>query len=207
MSKLASKSKGGPSTSHSMKTAEDDEDDDDKDDDNEDYDDVDDVCDSNNDSQQMKQTVNSRVHQLEAQCAKLTSENKRLKSDLKNARTKTGRLTKVGMMTHNDWTSQDADLSERISSFCGSYLFRRYKFLNEGWETFNKEDADSLSSFLKRKITAINIGDDRYGDDRYEDQWDRVYVPTICSKFKSLRCNLNNAIRDQYKGKLWVSEC
>jgi len=79
---------------------------------------------------------------------------------------------------------------------------RRYKFLNEGWETYEKEDGDSLSSFLKKKITAINIS-----DDLYEEQWDRIYVPTICSKFKSLRCNLNNAIREQYKGELRVSEC
>ncbi len=79
---------------------------------------------------------------------------------------------------------------------------RRYKFLNEGWETYEKEDGDSLSSFLKKKITAINIS-----DDLYEEQWDRIYVPTICSKFKSLRCNLNNAIRGQYKGELRVREC
>ena len=79
---------------------------------------------------------------------------------------------------------------------------RRYKFLNEGWETYEKEDGDSLSSFLKKKITAINIS-----DDLYEEQWDRIYVPTICSKFKSLRCNLNNAIRGQYKGELRVSKC
>lgn len=178
-------SKGDPSTGHSMKN---DEEDDDEEDDDEQGDNI------NNSLH--------RVRQLEAQCAKLKNENKRLKSDLQSARTKSGRLTKVGMITHNDWTAKEAALSDSISSFCGSYLFRRYKFLKEGWETFNKDDADSLSSFLKRKkITTFNIS-----DDLYEDQWDRIYVPTICSKFKSLRCNLNNAIREQYKGELWVSE-
>ena len=179
-----SKSKGGRSTSHSKKHDDEDEDDEDE-------------GVFNNNSQQ-----NNRVRQLEAQCAQLTSENNRLKSELKKAQKKSGRLTKVGMITHNDWTSQEAELSERISSFCGSHLFWRYKFLNDGWETYDKEDADSLSSFLKKKITAINIS-----DDIYEEQWDRIYVPTICSKFKSLRCNLNNAIRGQYKGELRVSEC
>lgn len=178
-------SKGDPSTGHSMKN---DEEDDDEEDDDEQGDNI------NNSLH--------RVRQLEAQCAKLKNENKRLKSDLQSARTKSGRLTKVGMITHNDWTAKEAALSDSISSFCGSYLFRRYKFLKEGWETFNKDDADSLSSFLKRKkITTFNIS-----DDLYEDQWDRIYVPTICSKFKSLRCNLNNAIREQYKGELRVSE-
>ena len=182
-------SKSGLSTSHSKKNVRNGEDDEDEDDEDED--------DINNNSQR-----NNRVRQLEARCAQLTSENNRLKSELKKAQTKSGRLTKVGMITHNDWTSQEAELSDRISSFCGSYLFRRYKFLNEGWETYDKEDADSLSSFLKKKIPAINIS-----DDLYEEQWDRIYVPTICSKFKSLRCNLNNAIRGQYKGELRVSEC
>ena len=187
MSNRTSKSKGGPSTSHSKKYDEEDE---------EDEDDEDEGVMNNNNQR------NNRVRQLEAQCAQLTSENNRLKSELKKAKTKSSRLTKVGMITHNDWTGQEAELSERISSFCGSYLFRRYKFLNEGWETYDKEDADSLSSFLKKKITSINIS-----DDLYEEQWDRIYVPTICSKFKSLRCNLNNAIREQYKGELRVSEC
>ena len=184
MSKHTSKSKGGPSTSHSKEYDEEDEHDQDE-------------GDITSNSQR-----NNRVRQLEAQCAQLTSENNRLMSELKKAQTKSGRMTKVGMMTHNDWTGQDAELSERVSSFCGSYLFRRYKFLNEGWETYDKEDADSLSSFLKRKMITANIS-----DDLYEEQWDRIYVPTICLKFKSLRCNLNNAIRGQYKGELRVSEC
>jgi hypothetical protein len=146
-----------------------------------------------------KQGVYKRVRQLKAECDELKRENKRLKSELRKAQTKSGRLTKIGMMTYNDWNAQEAQLSEIVSSFCGSYLFRRYKFLHDGWETFDLEDGNSLSSFFKRKLPSGNSDD-------YEDHWDRIYVPTICSKYKTLRCNLNNAIREQYKGKLCVSE-
>ena len=59
-----SKSKGGRSTSHSKKHDDEDEDDDDE-------------GDINNNSQRK-----NRVRQLEAQCAQLTSENIRLKSEL-----------------------------------------------------------------------------------------------------------------------------
>ena len=147
----------------------------------------------------VKLGVNKRVRQLEAECDELKRENKRLKSELRKAQTKSGRLTKVGMMTHNDWNAQEAQLSDSVSSFCGSYLFRQYKFLHDGWETFDLEDRNSLSSFFKRKLPSGISGD-------YEDHWDRIYVPSICSKYKTLRCNLNNAIREQYKGELWVSE-
>jgi len=141
----------------------------------------------------VKQGVNKRVRQLEAECDELKRENKWLKSELRKAQTKSGRLTKVGMMTHNEWNAQEAQLSDSVSSFCGSYLFRRYKFLKDGWETYNPGNKDSLSSFFERKIQDVNRND-------YEDQWDRIYVPTIASKYKSLRCNLNNSIREQYKG-------
>ena len=73
------------------------------------------------------------------------------------------------------------------------YLFPHDKFLKDGWEKYNPDKDDSLSSFIGRKLP-----DDHRVD--YEDQWDRVYVPSIASKYKTLRCNLNNAIREQYKG-------
>jgi hypothetical protein len=161
----------------------------------------DDVDDDDNDDEDEKieQGDNKRVRQLEAQCSELIRDNKRLKSELRKAQSKSGRLTKVGMMTHNDWNAHDANLSDKVSSFCGEYLFRRYKFLHDGWEKYNPNDNNSLSSFFKRKVPPV-ISDD------YEDHWDRIYVPTICSKYKTLRCNLNNAIREQYKGELRVSE-
>jgi hypothetical protein len=148
----------------------------------------------NKDRYNIERSVQNRVSQLEKYCEKLNSENKRLKSELRKAQsTKSGRLSKGGMRTENEWSGHEANLSDRISSFCGSFLFRRYKFLKDGWETYNPGNKDSLSSFFERKIPDVNRND-------YEDQWDRIYVPTIASKYKSLRCNLNNSIREQYKG-------
>ena len=99
-------------------------------------------------------------------------------------------------MTDNDWTGQEANLSDRITSFCGTYLFPRYKFLMDGWEKYNSDNKDSLSSFIERKFQDVHRVD-------YEDQLDRIYLPSIASKYKTLRCNLNNAISEQYKGKLF----
>jgi len=130
---------------------------------------------------------------LEDCCNELEIYNKRLKSELRKAQTKSGWLTKGGMRTDNKWSSQEAN--DRISSFCGAYLFPRYKFLLDGWEKYNQDNTDSLSLFFERKLKDVNRVD-------YEDQWDRIYVPTIASKYKTLRCNLNNAIREQYKGEL-----
>lgn len=149
----------------------------------------------------IKQRNQNRVSQLEEYCEKLSSENKRLKSDLRKAHTtKSGRLSKGGMRTENEWSGHEANLSDRISSFCGSYLFGRYKFLQDGWETYNPDNKDSLSSFFEQKLKDVNRID-------YEDQWDRIYVPTIVSKYTTLRCNLNNSIREQYKGESLGREC
>ena len=104
------------------------------------------------------------------------------------------------MRTQNEWSGSEANLSDRISSFCGSYLYPRYKFLHDGWEKYNEDNKDSLSSFFKRKFEDNNRVN-------YEDQWDRIYVPSIAAKYKTLRCNLNNAIREQYKSELLCSVC
>lgn len=165
------------------------------DDDDNDDDDVD-----NNKDSHIKQRVTKRVRDLEDKCYQYKLENKRLKSQLKKAQNSSGRLTKGGMRTENEWSGNEANLSDMISSFCVSYLFPRYKFLMDGWEKYNQDNKDSLSSFIKRKFEDDNRVD-------YEDQWDRIYVPTIASKYKTLRCNLNNAIREQYKGELLHSKC
>lgn len=151
-----------------------------------------------NDLHDKKQRVETR-DQLEERCDVLTRENTRLKAELRKAQTKSRRMTKGGMRTYNEWNAKEANLSDRISSFCGSYVFRRYKFLKDGWETYKPDNVNSLSSFFKRKVVDVHRDD-------YEDEWERIYVPSISSKFKTLRCNLNNTIREQYKGKSGVSD-
>jgi hypothetical protein len=38
----------------------------------------------------------------------------------------------------------------------------------------------------------------------FEDEWDRIYVPTIGLKYTHMRCNLRSNIRVQYFGELNV---
>ena len=82
----------------------------------------DDDVDNNKDSH-IKQRVTKRIRDLEDKCYQYKLENKRLKYELKKAQNSSGRLTKGGMRTENEWSGNEANLSDIISSFCVSYLF------------------------------------------------------------------------------------
>ena len=66
-----------------------------------------------------------RVKYLDETCEQLKEENKWLKSELRKARSqnRSGRLKKGDMITDYEWTGQEANLLERITSFCRDYLF------------------------------------------------------------------------------------
>jgi len=71
----------------------------------------------------------------------------------------------------------------------------------EGKTSMEGDTISPLTIRKKRKLKDVDRID-------YEDQWDRIYyVPTIASKYTTLRCNLNNSIREQYKGESLGSEC
>ena len=78
--------------------------------------------------------------------------------------------------------------------FCRDYLFPGFKFLSDDWQKYDAENENSLSYFVgkRMKMNSMNT---------YEDLWERVCVPTIRLKYQTLRCNLNNAIKQIYKGE------
>jgi hypothetical protein len=85
-------------------------------------------------------------------------------------------------------------LSDRVSLICRDYLFPRFKFLSDNWQKYDAENENSLSYFVgaKMKMNRMN---------RYEDLWERVFVPAICLKYQTICCNLNNAIKQICKGE------
>ncbi len=89
----------------------------------------------------------------------------------------------------------DAILADKASDWVKTYLFPRYKFLKKGWMDYS-EKADSLSSFVKKKMVASIP---KSSDYRY--LWGRVICPTIGNKYITIRCNLANDIQAAYKGK------
>jgi len=86
------------------------------------------------------------------------------------------------------------NLSDRVSLFCRDYLFPQFKFLSDFWQKYDAENENSLSYFVgvKMKMNRMN---------RYKDLWERVFVPTIRLKYQTIRCNLNNTIKQIYKGE------
>jgi len=64
--------------------------------------------------------------------------------------------------------------------------------LSDDWQKYDAENENSLSYFVgaKMKMNGMN---------RYEDLWERVFVPMIRLKYQTIHCN--NAIKQIYKGE------
>ncbi len=140
-----------------------------------------------------------RVRDLEYDLRQLEADNKRLKVELKFEKEKYRRLSKEDIRTCNEWTFDKANLANKINDFSRDVMFPRYKFLKEGWQDYKPSNEKSLSYFEGQKMA------DTYQNMRiltsgrkFEDQWERVYVPVIKKKYQSMRNNIGNNIRETY---------
>ena len=124
----------------------------------------------------------------------LVDENKRFKSELRKALSSNSRGTKGDIRKDYGWNGEEVNLSDRVSLFCRDYLFPRFKFLSDDWQKYDAENENSLSYFVGKRMKMNSMN-------RYEDLWERVFVPTIRLKYQTIRCNLNNAIKQIYKGE------
>ena len=143
-----------------------------------------------NEVKRLKETVKHKDQKFDD----LVDENKRLKSELRKALMSNSRGTKGDIRKDNDWSCEEVKLLDRVSLFCRDYLFLRFKFLNDDWQKYDAENENSLSYLVgaKMKMNRMN---------RYEDLWERVFVPTIRLKYQTVCCNLNNVIKQIYKGE------
>ena len=143
-----------------------------------------------NEVKRLKETVKHKDQKLDD----LVDENKRLKSELRRALLSNRRGTQGDIRKDNDWNGEEVNLSDRVSLFFCYYLFPRFKFLSDGWQKYDAENENSSSYFVgaKMKMNRMN---------RYEDLWERVFVPTIRLKYQTICCNLDNVIKQIYKGE------
>jgi hypothetical protein len=67
--------------------------------------------------------------------------------------------------------------------------------LKDGWKSFKPEKDNSFCYFV-RKIMGNRYKNMRITTtgSKFEDEWDRIYVPTIGLKYTHMRCNLGSNI-------------
>lgn len=94
------------------------------------------------------------------------------------------------------WEEIDSTYANAISRLSKEFLFPRFKFLHDGWTDFSDKKG-SLSMTILRHCPVPAGRDER-------DTWDRVITPTVASKYSTMRCNINNAVRSAFKGKYIV---
>jgi hypothetical protein len=90
-------------------------------------------------------------------------------------------------------------LANKINNFRRDFVFPRYKFLRDGWQDYEPSNEKSLSYFVGQKManTYQNMRISTSGR-KFEDQWERVYVPVIEKKYQNMRNNIGNDIRETY---------
>ena len=93
------------------------------------------------------------------------------------------------------WDGEDNNLAGNMGYYCRAYLFPRYKFLKDKWDDFDPDRQNSPSNFVRKGIKIPEGAE-------FRDIWDRVIIPSICLKYKNMRCtNINNDGRSAYKSE------
>jgi hypothetical protein len=161
---------------------------------------------SRRDERNNRARTEKRMRTLEDKLYELEESNKKLKAELMATKGSTNKSTKGEICNTNDWTGEEANLADKITEFCKDFLFPHYKFLKDGWKTFNPENEKSFSFFVGKNMarTYLNMRIATTGM-QYEDEWERIYVPTIGLKYTHMRCNLGSDIRSQYFGELDIN--
>ena len=90
-------------------------------------------------------------------------------------------------------SSKAVMISEEFTEFIVQYLFPRFKFLHDGWNELDNSDRNSFSSVVRRHFPLKERRN-------FDEDWLKILVPSIAVKYSQLRCNVNNMIRDQFKG-------
>ena len=124
------------------------------------------------------------------------SELKRLREEVLSLRAEKGvklSMSKKTLRKELRASSKDLLISEEFSEFIVQYLFPRFKFLHDGWNVLDNSDRNSFSSVVKRHYP-LKPGRD------FDDDWSKIFVPSLAVKYTQLRCNVNNMIRDAFKG-------
>jgi hypothetical protein len=154
------------------------------------------------DERRDKGCTKKRMQELEDKFFKLEENNKKLNAELKASKKSNSKSPKGDIWNANDWTGEEANLADKVMEFCKDFLFPHYKFLKDGWKSYEPENNKSFYYFVGKNManTYKNMRIAMAGS-TFEDEWERIYVPTIGLKYTHMRCNLGSNIRAQYFGE------
>jgi hypothetical protein len=80
------------------------------------------------DERRDKGRTEKRMQELEDKLYKLEEKNKKLKAELKVSKKSNSKSMKGDIQNANDWTSEEANLADKVMEFCKDFLFPCYKF-------------------------------------------------------------------------------
>jgi len=116
---------------------------------------------------------------LTEKCKLLETTIKSLQREISVLKSSSERKTKKQLRIDYDWDGENANLSDKVSNWVKTYLFPRYKFLNDGWMAYDKK-GESLSSFVQRKMKMDN-------EENKQEHWERDIRKTIQQKYVTIR--------------------
>ncbi len=124
------------------------------------------------------------MRELEDKLYELEEKNKKLKAELKASKKSNSKSTKGDIRNANDWTGKEANLADKVMEFCKGFLFYHYKFFKDGWKSYKPENNKSFCYFIGKNMANSykNMRIATMGS-TFEDEWDRIYVPTIGLKY------------------------
>jgi hypothetical protein len=93
------------------------------------------------------------MRELEDKLDKLEEKDKKLKAKLKASKKTNSKSMKGDIWNANDWTGEGANLADKVIEFCKDFMFPRYKFLKDGWKSYEPENNKSFCYFVGKNIT------------------------------------------------------
>ena len=115
---------------------------------------------------------------------------KKLQAEVHSLRNKS-RPNKKSLRESMRWSGEEINFADSVNCFVREFLFPRYKFLREGWQNYEPDKKNSLSSMCLRKLS-LPEGSDTV------DIWERVIVPSIQMKYINIKGNMNNDLKKIY---------
>jgi hypothetical protein len=115
---------------------------------------------------------------------------KKLQAENHSLRNKS-RTNKKDLRDSLKWSGEEINFADSVNTFVREFLFPRYKFLRDGWQKYEPDKSNSLSSMCLRRLS-LPEGSDRV------DIWERVIVPSIQMKYINIKGNMNNDLKKLY---------
>ena len=116
---------------------------------------------------------------------------KKLQEEVHSLRRNKSRPNKKDIRERMNWSGEEINFADSVNTFVQEFLFPRYKFLGGGWQNYERDKRNSLSSMCLRRLSLPEGSD-------MKDIWERVIVPTIQMKYVNIKGNMNNDIKKIY---------